>query len=140
MRHSPDTNSRAPEQETVGALEVLGWHPLVVAYDEELAARVREVLADEPALSEKRMFGGLAFLLGGNMAVSASGQGGLLVRCDPERTGTLVGEPGVKRFEMGGRSMDGWLHVQPEAVTTDQELARWVAVGVAYARALPVKR
>jgi hypothetical protein len=110
-----------------------------VAYDEELADRVREQLADQDRLTELRMFGGLAFMVGGNMAVSASGQGGLLVRCDPAQTGAPVGEPGVRRFEMRGRSMDGWLQVAPEAVAADHALERWVAVGVAYARSLPAK-
>ncbi len=85
------------------------------------------------------MFGGLAFLLNGHMAVSASSQGGLLLRVDPTQTADLVKEPHVRRFEMRGREMDGWLRVDPEAVTTDDALARWVDVGVAYARSLPPK-
>ena len=86
------------------------------------------------------MFGGLAFLIGGNMSVSASGQGGLLLRCDPEETEALIQEPHVSRFEMRGRAMDGWLRVDPAAVETREELERWVAVGVDYARSLPPKR
>ena len=85
------------------------------------------------------MFGGLAFLIGGNMAVSASGQGGLLLRCDPEDTESLVSEPHADRFEMRGRAMDGWLRVESEGLETDDELERWVAVGVSYARSLPPK-
>jgi hypothetical protein len=85
------------------------------------------------------MFGGLAFLIGGNMAVSASGQGGLLLRCDPEQTDALVGKPHAARFEMRGRAMDGWLRIDSEAVRTKRELRRWVDVGVKYARSLPAK-
>jgi hypothetical protein len=110
-----------------------------VAYDEALADRIRALLATDPGVVEKKMFGGLAFLIGGNMSVSASGQGGLLLRCDPKETDALVKEPHADRFEMRGRAMDGWLRVQAEGVETDDELARWVAVGVDYARTLPPK-
>jgi hypothetical protein len=110
-----------------------------VAYDEELAERVRALVATEPGLSEKKMFGGLAFLIGGNMAVSASGQGGLLLRVDPTMTEELIAAPGVERFEMRGRSMDGWLRVAPEAIESEAELERWVRHGVSYARSLPAK-
>jgi TfoX/Sxy family transcriptional regulator of competence genes len=110
-----------------------------VAYDEELAERIRELLATDHDVVEKKMFGGLAFLIGGNMSVSASGQGGLLLRCDPEETDALISQPHVNRFEMRGRQMDGWLRVDAEAVESRDELARWVAVGVDYARSLPTK-
>jgi TfoX/Sxy family transcriptional regulator of competence genes len=110
-----------------------------VAYDEELADRIRELLATDHDVAEKKMFGGLAFLIGGNMSVSASGQGGLLLRCDPEETDALVGRPGVGRFEMRGRAMDGWLRVDADAVESQEELEHWVAVGVDYARSLPPK-
>ena len=110
-----------------------------MAYDDELAARLRDLLEGEPGLTEKAMFGGLAFLVGGHMAVSASGQGGLLLRCDPEDTDLLVREPGVSRFAMRGREMDGWLHVDATVVATGAGLNRWVAVGLAYARSLPPK-
>jgi TfoX/Sxy family transcriptional regulator of competence genes len=110
-----------------------------VAYDEDLADRIRVLLATEHGVAEKKMFGGLAFLIGGNMSVSASGQGGLLLRCDPEETDALVSQPGVARFEMRGRAMDGWLRVDANAVEGQQELERWVAVGVGYARSLPPK-
>jgi hypothetical protein len=86
------------------------------------------------------MFGGLAFLIGGHMAVAASGRGGLMLRCDPAGSERLVGEPGASRMEMRGREMDGWLRVGASALDTDQELARWVHVGVGYARTLPPKR
>jgi hypothetical protein len=110
-----------------------------VAYDEDLANGIRESLAAEPGVVEKKMFGGLAFLVGGNMAVSAAGQGGLLLRCDPAATEALVSEPHAARFEMRGRSMDGWLRIAPEGVTKQPDLDRWVSVGVAYARSLPAK-
>jgi TfoX N-terminal domain len=110
-----------------------------VAYDQELARRIREVLADEPGVVEKSMFGGLAFLIGGNMAVSASGQGGLLLRCDPAETEALVAKPHAKRFAMRGREMDGWLRIDPEGVRTKSQLGKWVAVGAGYARSLPAK-
>jgi TfoX/Sxy family transcriptional regulator of competence genes len=110
-----------------------------MAYDEDLANRIREALGTEEGVVEKKMFGGLAFLVGGNMAVSASGQGGLLLRCDPAETDALVEKPHASRFEMRGREMDGWLRIAPEGVQTQRDLERWVAVGVAYARSLPVK-
>jgi TfoX/Sxy family transcriptional regulator of competence genes len=110
-----------------------------MAYDEELANRVRELIHSEPGLTEKRMFGGLAFLIGGNMAVSASGQGGLLLRVDPARTESLVNEPYVRRFEMRGREMDGWLRIDARALDTAKEFRRWVHYGVTYARSLPPK-
>jgi hypothetical protein len=105
-------------------------------YDEELAERVRAVLAAEPGVTEKRMFGGLAFLVGGHLAVSASGQGGLLLRVDPADTDELVTRPHVTRFVMRGRELDGWLHVRPPAVGTDADLAAWVGRGLAHARSL----
>ncbi len=110
-----------------------------MAYDEDLANRVREVVQGEPALTEKKMFGGLAFLINGNMAVSASSQGGLLLRVDPASTDSLVSEPVVRRFEMRGREMDGWLRVDATVVERDRELRRWVDIGVAYARSLEPK-
>ena len=110
-----------------------------MAYDEDLANRIREVLADETGVVEKKMFGGLAFLIGGNMAVAASSQGGLLLRVDPARTESLVDPPAVDRFEMRGRQMDGWLRVDASAVESDAELRRWVAHGVGYARSLAPK-
>jgi hypothetical protein len=110
-----------------------------MAYDEDLANRIRELVQGERGLTEKRMFGGLAFLIGGNMAVSASGQGGLLLRVDPAETEALASEPHVRRFEMRGREMDGWLRVDPEAVKSDKAFRRWVSYGISYARSLPPK-
>jgi TfoX/Sxy family transcriptional regulator of competence genes len=110
-----------------------------MAYDEELANRVRELVAGEDGVVEKRMFGGLAFLIGGNMSVSVSGQGGLLLRVDPAETDSLLAKPHAEPFVMRGRAMDGWLRVAPEGVGTKRQLERWVARGVAYARSLPAK-
>jgi TfoX/Sxy family transcriptional regulator of competence genes len=110
-----------------------------VAYDEDLANRIRELLAEEAGVVEKRMFGGLAFLIGGNMSVSVSGQGGLLLRCDPAETEALLGKPHANPFEMRGRVMDGWLRVDAEGLGTKAQLRRWVERGVSYARSLPVK-
>lgn len=111
-----------------------------MAYDEDLADRIRELIAAERGVEEKRMFGGLAFLINGNMAVSASGQGGLLLRVDPAETEELVADPNARRFEMRGREMDGWLRVDTDGLSSDRQLERWVARGVAYARSLPPKR
>lgn len=111
-----------------------------MAFDEDLADRVRGVLTDERGLTEKRMFGGLAFLVNGHMAVSASRQGGLLVRVEPAQTDRLASRAHVRPFEMRGRPMDGWLRVEVEAVRTKRQLEAWVARGVAYARSLPPKK
>jgi TfoX/Sxy family transcriptional regulator of competence genes len=110
-----------------------------MAYDEDLANRIRELVADEPGLTEKKMFGGLAFLIGGNMSVSASGQGGLLLRIEPEQTEELVAKPHAQPFVMRGRAMDGWLRVEPDGIKTKRQLERWVQRGVSYARSLPPK-
>jgi TfoX/Sxy family transcriptional regulator of competence genes len=112
-----------------------------VAYDEALAERVRATLGEIGTLAdEKKMFGGLAFLVGGNMSVAASGQGGLMVRVDPAETDTLLAEPGAAEFDMGGRGpMKGWLRVDADAVDDDDTLRRWVERGVAYAKSLPTK-
>ena len=111
-----------------------------MAYDEKLAERIRELAAGERNLTEKKMFGGLAFLVGGNMAVAASGQGGVLVRVDPEQSDSLVAATDAYVMEMRGRPMAGWLRVDPEHLGTDQELAKWVELGTTYARSLPAKR
>lgn len=111
-----------------------------MAYDEDLADQVRELIGSESELTEKKMFGGLAFLIAGNMAVAASGQGGILVRVDPAQSDTLVATTNARPMEMGGRSMRGWLRVDPEDLRTEDQLAQWVEVGAAYARSLPAKR
>ena len=111
-----------------------------MAYDEELADRIRELVGGESGLTEKKMFGGLAFLIGGNMAVAASGQGGILVRVDPAQSDTLVAKTSARLMEMRGRSMQGWLRVDVEDLRTKRQLAKWVGLGTAYARSLPTKR
>ena len=111
-----------------------------MAYDEDLADRIQELVAGEPDLSEKKMFGGLAFLIGGNMAVAASGQGGILVRVDPAESDELVAMTGARPMEMRGQPMQGWLRVDPEHLRTKRQLAKWVEFGIAYARSLPTKQ
>jgi TfoX/Sxy family transcriptional regulator of competence genes len=110
-----------------------------VAYDEALAERIRELVAGEPNLTEKKMFGGLAFLVGGNMAIAASGQGGVLVRCDPTQSDDLVAKTEARPFEMRGREMQGWLRVDDADVRTKRQLEKWTKIGSAYARSLPPK-
>ena len=110
-----------------------------MAYDEGLATRVRDVLGDRPGLVERTMFGGLAFLLHGNMAVSASGQGGLLARIDPADSEAALARPHASLMEMGKRSMAGWIRVAPEGVRTKRDLAAWVKRSVAFAKTLPPK-
>jgi TfoX/Sxy family transcriptional regulator of competence genes len=110
-----------------------------MAYDEALADRIRQRLAGEHDVVEKKMFGGLAFLIGGNMAVAASGQGGLLVRVDPDETDALVAEPHAAPMVMRGREMAGWLRVDAEGARTKRDVEPWVKRGVAYARSLPPK-
>jgi TfoX/Sxy family transcriptional regulator of competence genes len=111
-----------------------------VAYDEKLADRIRQLLSTERGLTEQRMFGGLAFLIGGNMAVGVSGQGGLLIRVDPDESDGLIAKTTARPMEMRGREMRGWLRVGADAVRTKRELAKWVDRGTSYARSLPAKR
>jgi TfoX/Sxy family transcriptional regulator of competence genes len=111
-----------------------------MAYDEDLANRIRELMADAPGVTEQKMFGGLAFLIGGNMSVAASGQGGLLLRVDPEETDELLAKPHASPLEMRGREMKGWLRVDADGVRTKRQLEPWVKRGVGYARSLPPKR
>ena len=111
-----------------------------MAYDEDLAERIRELVGAEDGLTEQRMFGGLAFLINGNMAVAASGEGGLLVRVDPEDSEKLTAKSAAEPMVMRGRPMAGWLRVPTAGVRTKKALTKWVAVGAAYARSLPAKR
>jgi hypothetical protein len=111
-----------------------------MAYDEKLAERIRELVGDEPDLAEKKMFGGLAFLICGNMAVAASGQGGALIRVDPAESDRLISTTSARPMEMNGRQMQGWLRVDSEDVRTKRQLAKWVERGMSYARSLPPKR
>jgi hypothetical protein len=110
-----------------------------MGYDEDLANRIRELLSSEDGLTEMRMFGGLAFMINGNMSVSASGHGGLLLHVAPNETDALLRKPHAHPFEMRGRTMRGWLRVDAEGVKTKRELQRWVQRGVSYARSLPSK-
>ncbi len=110
-----------------------------MAYDEDLANRIREIVMTETGVTEKKMFGGLAFLINGNMSVSASGKGGLLLHVDPDETDKLLSKPHAHPFEMRGRTMNGWLRVDPDGVKTKRQLEQWVSRGVRYARSLPAK-
>ncbi|MBA3303596.1 MAG: TfoX/Sxy family protein [Acidimicrobiia bacterium] len=108
-----------------------------MAYDEDLADRIRALLADEPDVVELRMFGGLAFLVGGHMAVAASGQDGLMVRVDPAASEELVATTAAVPMEMRGKPMKGWLRVDVDGLRTEPELAEWVDRGTAFVRSLP---
>jgi TfoX/Sxy family transcriptional regulator of competence genes len=110
-----------------------------MAYDEGLANRIRELMASEPDVTEQRMFGGLAFLVAGNMSVAASGRGGLMVRVAPEDTEALLTKPHAEPFEMRGSAVQGWLRVDAEGVRTKRQLEPWVRRGVTYARSIPPK-
>jgi TfoX/Sxy family transcriptional regulator of competence genes len=110
-----------------------------MAHDEELAGRIRLLLGDRDDLTEQKMFGGLAFLIGGNMAIAASGQGGILVRVDPDESDELVATTPAEPMEMRGRSMGGWLRVAHADVADDAALAGWVERGATYAGSLPPK-
>jgi hypothetical protein len=111
-----------------------------MAYDEDLANRIRELVGDQSGVAEKKMFGGLAFLIGGNMAIAASGQGGVMVRVDPGRSDSLVASTTARPAEMRGRLMPGWLRVGSEDLRTKRQLAKWVQLGTTYARSLPAKK
>ena len=111
-----------------------------MAYDEDLAGRIRALVATERGLSEKKMFGGLAFLIGGNMAIAASGQGGILVRVDPGQSDRLVATTKASVAVMRGRPMSGWLRVEAEHVRTRRQLTKWVDLSTSFARSLPAKR
>jgi hypothetical protein len=110
-----------------------------MAYDEKLAERIRDLMADEPDLIEKKMFGGLAFLIAGNMAVAASGQGGMMVRVDPAEGEKLIATTSARPMEMRGRSMRGWLRLDTDDVRLKRQLAKWVTLGVTQAKTLPRK-
>jgi hypothetical protein len=110
-----------------------------MAYDEELAHRIRELLAAEDGLTEMAMFGGLAFLLEGNMSVAISSRGGLMVRVGPEATDEALSRPHTRIFDMGRRPMRGWILVAPEGLKTKRQLGAWVRQGASFARTLPPK-
>ena len=111
-----------------------------MAYDEPLAARIRVLLTGEPGIVEKKMFGGLAFMVNGNMAVTASGRGGLMARVDPSQSDALTADGQARLVEMRGRLMRGWLRVDSERLETADQLAGWVERSVAFARSLPAKQ
>ncbi len=111
-----------------------------MAYDEILAKQIRELVSGEPDLTERKMFGGLAFLVGGNMAVAASGQGGIVVRVAPDESEALLESTNAHHMVMRGKSMRGWLRVDPTHLRPKGELERWVTIGMTYARSLPEKR
>jgi hypothetical protein len=110
-----------------------------MAYDEDLADRIRRLIGSDPDLTEKKMFGGLAFLIRGNMAIAAASQGGVMVRVDPEQSDSLVDTTSATVVEMRGRPMPGWLHVRTEDLSTDDQLASWIQTGTGYARSLLAK-
>ncbi|HEY5137016.1 MAG TPA: TfoX/Sxy family protein [Candidatus Nanopelagicales bacterium] len=110
-----------------------------MAHDVELATRMRELLEGEPGITEKKMFGGLALVVEGAMAIAASGQGGALVRVDPSESDHLVDTTSAEVAVMQGRPMSGWLRVPAEELVTDEQVGTWVRIGMAYARSLPVK-
>jgi TfoX-like protein len=111
-----------------------------VTYDEALATRIRDLIGPDPELTEKKMFGGLAFLIRGHMAISASGQGGVLVHVDPGRSAGLVATTRATTAVMQGREMPGWLRLSSEDLASDDDLSRWVDIGIEYARSLPPKQ
>jgi TfoX N-terminal domain len=111
-----------------------------MAYDEHLATRIRDLIGPDPELTEKKMFGGLAFLIRGHMAISASGHGGVLVHVDPGQSDDLVATTTATNAVMQGREMQGWLRVSPEHLATDDDLSRWVEIGIGHARSLPPKQ
>lgn len=108
-----------------------------MAYDTHLAARVRDQLADRPEVHEQAMFGGLAFLVSGRLAVAASSQGGLLVRVDPARVDRLLAAGIAQPMEMKGRAIRGWLHIDGDHLRTTRQLAKWIAIGTATAENIP---
>ena len=112
----------------------------LMAYDEVLAERIRGLIGPDPELTEKKMFGGLAFLIREHMAISASGQGGVLVHVDPERSAELTASTAATVAVMRGREMPGWLRVAADAIATDDDLSPWVEAGIAHARSLPPKQ
>jgi TfoX/Sxy family transcriptional regulator of competence genes len=111
-----------------------------VAYDEDLADRMRELLAGTSGLTEQKMFGGLGFMIRGNMAIGASGQGGALVRVDPEQSDKIVANSKARPMEMRGKQMQGWLRVDSDDLRTKRQLEKWVTLGSDYAQSLPPKR
>ena len=111
-----------------------------MAYDEDLADRIRELLSQPRGVTERKMFGGLAFLIGGNVAIAASGQGGALVRVDPDQADRLVETTPAEAAVMRGRPMQGWVRVESDDLRTKRRLEKWVRLSSAYAASLPPKK
>jgi len=137
-------DARARRSARMHAREFAATRPAVctlvaMAYDEELAGRIRQLIGSDPELTEKKMFGGLAFLIRGNMAIAASGEGGAMVRVDPAQSDALVAATKATPMNMRGRDMPGWLRVSADDLRTDDQLAPWVGIGTGYARSLPPK-
>ena len=110
-----------------------------MAYDEQVAQRIRDLVQDDLDVTEKRMFGGVAFLVGGHLAVGASSKGGLMLRVEPAQTEALLALPRAEPFEMRGKAMSGWLRVDIDGFADEAELGPWVERGLAYVRSLPPK-
>jgi TfoX/Sxy family transcriptional regulator of competence genes len=131
-RHGCAPRDFAAARPAVGTL-------VAMAYDQELAGRIRQLIGSDPELTEKKMFGGLAFLIRGNMAIAASSQGGAMIRVDPAQSDALVATTKATLMNMRGRDMPGWLRVSADDLRTDDQLAPWVEIGTGYARSLPPK-
>ena len=140
VRQLPRQHQQRFHDAVASSRELIRLPSCGVAYDEELAHRVRALLDDEPGLTEQRMFGGLAFLIGGNMAVAASGQGGLMVRVDPAESDAILATTNARPMEMRGKPMRGWLRIDADDLRTKRQLSRWVTLGTTFARSLPAKR
>lgn len=110
-----------------------------MSYDDDIADRIRAVFTETHEITEQKMFGGLAFLVDGNMAIAASGQGGLLVRVDPADAERLLATTKARPMVMRGRELQGWLRLPPASTRTEEQLREWVALGVSYAASLPRK-
>ena len=139
-RGSPAAPAVTGSRRSPGPLACPARYDRRMAYDEDLAARIRNLIGPDPELTEKKMFGGLAFLIRGHMAISASGQGGVLVHVDSERSAGLVAATGATTAVMQGREMPGWLRVSPDDLASDDDLSRWVEIGIGHARSLPPKQ
>ena len=136
----PSPAARASRRSLIIAVKVPCAMIVAMAYDEDLANRIRELIASEDGYTEQKMFGGIGFTIDGHMAVGVSGEGGLIIRCSKEETEALFAKPGARPFEMRGREMKGWLRVDAESVSAKRELEPWVMESVAFARALPPKK
>ena len=136
----PKPAARASRRSPIIGVKAPLRHDCQMAYDEDLANRIRELIASEDGYTEQKMFGGIGFMIDGHMAVGVSGEGGLMIHCSKEETEALLAKPGARPFEMRGREMKGWLRVDAESVSTKRELEPWVMESVAFARASPPKK